>query len=399
MLCRRCPYFAAQINEAMKGRCTVRKQQDVALFRNVAELPAAWDQLLPEGHDLSTDQLLLYESIDLPDVSTYYALLGDTAKPVAVACFQVLRLKPLHIDRAILNTPVQKLLPGVLNTIKPGLLVAGHLFRHDITSFYADGLSNIEAYRAYESMIQTALQVSCSVAALIKDVPEFLVPYFQNFAPHYQLLRNDISMQMDLPAEWQSFADYETSLKHKYAQKLRKVRSQISRLEIKELNAADAGEQAETLYALYRQVSDKQPLRLGYLNAAFLPALKKFYGEQLKLWAFYEGDVMVAFASAWLHQEVFDMFYIGFDYARNSELQLYFNILYFSIEQAIEQHKTKLVLGRTALEAKARLGCRPSYLHTFLYIRNGYLRRLVAAQQQKQYQEEGAWEERHPFKK
>jgi hypothetical protein len=369
------------------------------LYRSAAALPAAWDRLLPQGHDLHSEQLALYESVGLPDVVNYYALLGTADAPKALACFQLLRVKPDHVDRSILNTPVQKMLPLVLNSLKPGLLVAGHLFRHDISSFYAADLSNMEAYRAYESMIQAVLKASCAVAALIKDLPDFLVTYFQNFAPHYQLLRNDISMKMALPESWQSFADYEASLKHKYAQKLRKVRAQAEPLRIEELDASAVKKHAATLYGLYRQVSEKQPVRLGYLNEAFLPALKSYYGEQLKIWAFYEEDKMVAFASAWLHDDAFDMFYIGFDYACNSALQLYFNILYFSIEQAIAARKPQLILGRTALEAKARLGCRPEYLHTFLYIRNAYLRRLVAAQQHKQYQEEGAWEERHPFKK
>ena len=92
------------------------------------------------------------------------------------------------------------------------------------------------------------------------------------------------------------------------------------------------------------------------------------------------------------------MFYIGFDYSRNADLQSYFNILFFSVEQAITLKKQKLILGRTALDAKARIGCDARYLHTFLYIRNAFLRRLVFNKQQKVSVQEGNWEEKHPFK-
>jgi hypothetical protein len=92
------------------------------------------------------------------------------------------------------------------------------------------------------------------------------------------------------------------------------------------------------------------------------------------------------------------MFYIGFDYSKNEELQLYFNILFFTVEQAISLRKKKLVLGRTALEAKARLGCRPKYLSTYLYIRNPAIRQVINRLQQNINSMEGEWENRHPFK-
>ncbi|HTN17607.1 MAG TPA: hypothetical protein VL092_08005, partial [Chitinophagaceae bacterium] len=152
------------------------------------------------------------------------------------------------------------------------------------------------------------------------------------------------------------------------------------------------------LYRLYLQVSRHQVFSMGILNEQFLPALKQFYGARLRVWAFYEGEDMVAFASAWLHEDAFDMFYIGFDYERNTALNLYFNILYFSIEQAITLRRPLLILGRTALEAKARLGCTPHFLSTFLYVRSPLLRRFISGKINNQHQQEGAWEERHPMK-
>src|SRR5690606_25068240 len=96
--------------------------------------------------------------------------------------------------------------------------------------------------------------------------------------------------------------------------------------------------------------------------------------------------------------DAFDMFYIGFDYVRNKYLQLYFNILFFRVEQSILFRKKKLILCRTALDAKARLGCQPHYLYTFLYIKKNLIRKRILQVQQRTSDKEGAWEERHPFK-
>lgn len=374
-------------------------QTEVFVYTKVADLPQGWNGMLHDGHPLHSAVLSVYESVQLPDISSYYALYGDPVQPLAIACFQLLKVQPKHLNTNLLQGAQALLVPQLLRLLRPTLLVAGHLFRHDIVSFHAQGgLGNLEAFRAYEKMIAAVRVQSCAVATLVKDVPQTLVPYFQNYAPKYMQLRNDISMQLQIPAEWQSFDDYAAALKHKYAQKLRKVRGGLDTLRIRELDVQEVKAGAAELYSLYLQVSRHQVFSMGELSEHFLPALKSFYGDRLRVWAFYEGQHMVAFASAWLHDTAFDMFYIGFDYDRNPGLHLYFNILYFSIEQAIAQRKPLLILGRTALEAKARLGCTPHYLSTFLSVRSAYLRRLVAAKLSKQHQQEGAWEERHPMK-
>lgn len=380
----------------MKIKCS--KRQALKIYTSSSQLPASWDAALPQGHALRSDALSLYEHIHLPDLRCYYALYGTEAKPEALAYFQQLNVLPKHLNTGLLGGYQASIAPVCLNIFKPSLLIAGHLFRHDISNFYTTDLSHLQAYRAYEAMIQAVAKESGAMATLIKDVPQDLVPYFQNFAPHYSQLRNDISMEMLLPKDWTSFDDYEKALKHKYAQKLRKVRAAASTLTIKELNAEAVSANASKLYALYKQVSSRQAVSLGLLNEAFLPELKKKYDATLKVWAFYEGENMVAFASAWLHASCFDMFYIGFDYERNAALSLYFNILYFSIEQAILHQKQKLNLGRTALEAKARLGCTPRYLPTFLFVGNVCIRALVNSKINLQHEQEGAWEERHPLK-
>jgi hypothetical protein len=368
------------------------------VYTSTAQLPASWDNSLPANHPLQSEALALYETIKLPDITCFYASFVDGEKPSAIAYFQLLKVLPKHLNAGLLGGYQANLAPLCLQVFRPSLLIAGHLFRHDIVTFYAPTLSPIESYRAYEAMIQAVVKKSCAMATLIKDVPNEMVTYFQNFAPHYTQLRNDISMEMLLPNEWIDFVDYEKALKHKYAQKLRKVRASIKDLAIKELTTAEVFAQAESIYQLYQQVSSRQAISLGLLNAAFLPELKKANEQELKVWAFYEGEKMVAFASAWAHPTCFDMFYIGFDYERNASLSLYFNILYFSIEQAIVHQKAKLNLGRTALEAKARLGCTPRYLPTFLYVKNVCIRALVNSKINLQHEQEGAWEERHPLK-
>jgi hypothetical protein len=372
---------------------------DIELYTEGRSLPQEWNEFLPDGHFMKSRQCLATEAANLPDLEFIYILIKRKNKPIAAVYFQVLALTKKHLNNSMV-TPIQRFLWQTFTAIaRPKLLVAGHLFRHDISSFYwASDLSDFEAYQYYQSAINAALEKSCAMAVLVKDTPASLTTYFHNYAPQYLLLRNDISMELGIPSSWNDMSDYEKALKHKYAQRLRKVRAEWPNLSVQELGLAQVQQEKDTIFRLYEQVTLHQQVRLGYLSPEFMPVLKECYGDELKIWAVYEAGEMVAFFSAWVKDNAFDMFYIGFDYERNKDLQLYFNMLFFGVEQAIELKKEKLILGRTALDAKARIGCRPRYLLTFLYIRNSIIRNRIMAMQQNAATQEGAWEERHPFK-
>ena len=371
----------------------------VRLFDKASQLPESWTGLLPDDHFLQPEHLSVYESTQLPDIAFIYALVSQQNEPVALAYFQVLGIGKKHLNTSVLKPYQQQLWHLFTSLMHPKLLVAGHLFRHDICSFfYKEAIAPFDAFGLYQKAIKAALLQARGHAVLVKDVNEQLIPYFQHFAPEYLLLRNDIAMEMKIPQEWKTIGDYELALKHKYAQRFRKVRQGSQGLYIKELSLKETEEQAAALHQLYMQVANNQQVRLGVLSPAFLPALKKRYEQDLSIWVGYEGSEPVFFFSAWTRGEVLDMFYIGLDYSKNDERQLYFNILFFTVEEAIRLRKDKLVLGRTALEAKARLGCKPRYLSTYLYIRNPIIRQVINRLQQSINSMEGEWENRHPLK-
>lgn len=378
------------------------KKNDTITFQHYlscATLPDDWDRLLPEGHFLKRNNLQATQQSSLPHLSYVYVLVSKGTDAIAAIYFQVLKLQRHHLNEGPLST-VQKLgWQAFTNIVNPRLLVAGHLFRHDVeTCYYNDTLSHFEAYKIYNDVINEQLRATCSYAVLVKDLPDELVTYFQHYAQQYIMLRNDIMMELDIPAEWDNIHDYEKALKHKYAQRFRKVRAALNGIEVAELDAIQTEAEKKNIYALYRQVCEKQTARIGIISEDFLPALKKYNPESLKVWAIRENGKMVAFFSAWVKEDAFDMFYIGFDYSRNNDLMLYFNILFCGVEQAIIHKKTKAIFGRTALDAKARLGCKPVYKSTFVMVRNKFIRMATLRLQNNSQSQEGEWEQRHPLK-
>lgn len=377
-----------------------RRRIEIQVFTESRLLPEAWNTLLPPDHYLSRKNLKLTEDAGLPDISFVYTLVFMKGKPVAAAGFQVLKLRGYHLDDPQLSFWKKLSRKSFIAVWKPRLLTGGHLFRHDVNAFYwKENLSAFLAFRIYQKAILKTVKISKASAVLLKELPGKLVPYFDHYAPDFLRLRQDISMEMQIAEAWKKPEDYEKSLKHKYAQRFRRIRQTWNNLTIRELNAEDTEKEKAEIFRLYRQVAGHQKIRVGILNEGFIPALKRNNPERLKIWLVREADKPVAFFSAWTQEHALDMFYIGFDYERNEALSLYFNILFFAIEEAIRQKKEKLILGRTALEAKARIGCRPRYLSTYLFIRNSFLRKIVFRLQQSVFSEEGAWERRHPFKK
>ena len=369
------------------------------IFENAAVLPPEWDAALPADHVLKSSRLSLLESAQLEAVYYRYAALFAGSQIVACASFQVLHLQDAHLSATGLPPAQYTLWKAFRRLFKPKLLVAGHLFRHDTVAFWvAPALTPHEGFTAYQQLVKRATRNTRAQAVLLKDAAPELRDYLQHFAPKYQLLRGDISMELSLPAAWQATGDYEKALKHKYAQRFRNIRKAGSALSVQALSTEEVTAQSARLYELYLQVAQAQTVRLGFLSPDFLPLLKKAYPQELCIWGFYEGAELVAFASAWQKEGVLDMFYIGFDYGRNRDLQLYFNILFFAVEEGIRRQVGKIIFGRTALEAKARVGARAAYLYTFVYIRFAPARALFRRLQPALATGNTEWESRHPFK-
>jgi hypothetical protein len=372
---------------------------ELVVFQSAQNLPSYWNKELPENHFLQSEQLAITEAAKLPNLSFYYVVVFKNKQIQSKHYFQLLRLNKQHLINKE-DGAIKKLLCNILLwTTKPSLLVSGHLFRHDICTFIkSDTISDFEAFQAYQLALQEIQKISGACAALIKDAPFYLSPYFQNYSKGCLQLKNDVSMEMILNKNWNSIQDYEKALKHKYAQRYRKIKKQEQLLIKKTLSVEDLEKYQDQLYNLYQQVSNKQAIRLGILSPEFIKLQHASKTEQLLVRGWFLNDTLVAFSSAFNFEHTWDMFYIGFDYPKNTDYQLYFNILYDGLEQALLHKKEKIIFGRTALEAKARLGSKPNYLHTFVYIANPVLKWILKKPLENIHSKEGDWEQRHPLK-
>lgn len=377
------------------------------VYHSLADLPATWDEKLPESHALHSSKIGVTELAHTSDIINYYVEgFCPQNQLVFQAYCQQLSIRSKHFNLA--GNGIKKwLIQNTIDLIKPKMLVAGNLFRHDVhmLHFHKRSLSRLDRSKILEDAIDYMVTYSKSHGAFIKDVPHEIATYFIN-KKEYQRMENDISMRLAIPASWQSFDDYQNELKRKYKNRAKKTRAEFKGIIPRILNLEEIRTAKKEMHALYKQVTHNQVVSMGELGEDYIAELKKSLGDQYQVTGFFlpaatthDKDKMIAFSSAIIHDGVHDMNYIGFDYAYNQQYSLYFNLLFNCVECAIGNRCHQLLLGRTALEAKAIIGCEPDYLFTFYRLKSTVLNALVQNISKRFETRLGeGWENRHPFR-
>ena len=369
-----------------------------SVYRSVKELPMNWQDFLSENETVCKS-IDIVENAKVDNIKNYYVVTKENEKAVYLSYYQLLQVTPKHFN--ISDKKFQQFsLSCALQIVKPTLLVVGNLFRHDVLFFQVINktFTTEKIAEIYQATVEFMVSETNASGIFLKDVEKNIAPFILQDTT-YSPMSDDVSMEMNIHADWHSMTDYEKALKHKYAQRYRKMIKPFEAVSIKEFSIDDIKKYQTEIINLYLQVTQKQMVSMGILNADFFIELKKALPENYKVCGYFYENKLIAFSSAIFHDGEYDMNYIGFDYAFNGKLNLYFNILFHCIEMAISHHATKLILGRTAIEAKAIAGCEPDYRFSFYKLRNSVVNWFFQKISKSFKEQQGdAWKNRHPFK-
>lgn len=369
------------------------------VYEHLKDLPYNWDQGLHQKHPLHSSKIGVTELSNTPHIRNYYVMAYCADKQLAFQAYGQrldIQVEHFHFEQNNLRSQSIKLL---IKLLKPKLFVAGNLFRHDIHTlhFHKQNWNHLDRAKVLNEAIDFMVKYSQSQGAFVKDIPKSIAKHFvQN--NDWIRLKNDISMNMNIPKEWKNFGDYQLALKHKYTQRAKKTRKAFAEVNSELLSLEQIQKQKKQLHALYQLVARNQVVSMGELSDDFLVEMKKSLGDIFQVRAFYHKEKLIAFSSAIVHKGIHDMNYIGFDYKLNKQFALYFNMLFHCVECAIGNQCNKLILGRTALEAKAIIGCEPEYLFTFYKLKNPLIHSVVKRVAKRFEMQLGeGWKDRHPF--
>ena len=363
--------------------------------------PAHWDSLAAQTVFLSRDYLRVLEQHAPANIEPRYAMAYDDDRPVAIMLFQRVAVTG---DR--LRKPgSRRLLDKPMAGLQEHLLVCGNLlvwgarsvaFAPDVDPallWQGVGEATYRLRRADKLLGESDVAMIKDFAAS-QDVTRDSLRLLG-----YRSLDTEPDMVLTLQPGWLRYDDYLASLTSGYRSGAKKLFKDCTSAGVT-LRVIDAGEMAarqDEIHGLYEQVHHGQGLRLATLSASYLPALAQALPGRFICRIAERDGRMVGFVTSVGDGDTAIGYYIGYDRAANAEAPIYLTLLQSTVEDAITLGAKRLSLGRTALEPKAKMGCKPEPLACAVRHRVSALNLLVSALTRTASHDEPP--ERSPFKK
>lgn len=370
-----------------------------SVFENIEHIQEKWDKLLPDNHHLKSEHLLILQKAKPEHIIFKYIIIEDNKQAIGLAYLQLLNFNSRHYNNDLLNKPKLERIKSHIIKQQTNLLICGNLFRTNFQGFYFKNaednslilgvLKNFAKKNPFKVNFTGVLLKDCDIQF---DEKEFRRHRYESFL-------NDITMYVPIKNTWASFEDYMGELSRKYLQRAKKIRFAKEAVTVQELDLTGIINNSSRIEELYLQVSSRQSIKMGILNAAYFVEMKKTLGDAFLINGYYFEDKLVAFSSHIIDGDSIEIHYIGFDIKYNDQCKLYFNIIFDGIEMAIASGKRSVDLGRTALEAKASAGALPVYNTNYIWVKLG-LPTIVYKFFNKQYSSNLSeeWKNRYPFK-
>lgn len=315
---------------------------------------AAWDALTRDaGVFLRRGFLSAFEAAAPDNVSPRYALMYLGDEPVAALHLQLVRIE----GRSALP------FTGVAQLVDERALVLGNLAAWgetgvamakgvDVELVWREALRLVDRLRRFERS-EGVVNVAFIKDAMGAEDADALRKQ------GYQRAPSGPDMVLACDAAWTGFDDYLASLASKRRRAVKKVTEDLEaagyrtqRLTLEDLERHEA-----RLDALYGQVwanADVRPLRL---SGRFFVELQRRLGDDCVVTGLLRDDSLDGFGVSLRSGETCVGYYLGFD--RSVDAPLYLRLLGSIIETGTAWRCTRISMGRTAEEPKARLGAVP----------------------------------------
>ncbi len=328
--------------------------------------PAHWDTLAAQTVFLSRDYLRVLEQHAPANLTPRYAMAYADGQPVAA-----LLLQRVAVGGAQLLKPGGKKLVDPLAGLQEHLLVCGNVL---VWGARAMALApHADADQLWHAVCEAIYRVrradklnGQSDLALIKDLGmagQHVPPALRLLG--YRSVETEPDMVLTLRPEWKTWDDYLASMTSGYRSAAKKLLKDCAAASVtlRLATAEEMAARADELHALYGQVHQAQGLRLATLTPTYLPAMATALGERFRCRVAEHTDGRwLGFVTSVHDGNTTLGYYIGYDRAANADAPIYLSLLQSTVQDALAFGSTRLSLGRTALEPKAKMGCKPEPL-------------------------------------
>ena len=376
--------------------------------------PFVWrDVLGPFDFFLDPLYLQLIENLHKPQMAHRYAIVYKEKKPVFLCYFQVIDFTADVFGELVesqitdLKSRRLKLFDRYIDKYKDHvvmrLVTCGNNFVSGEHCFaYSTNIGRGEAFFILEkisNVVSKEEKLRGTISAtLIKDF------YIDNLPKEKVLTENKFiefivepNMIIEIPSGITSLNEYVALYAKKYRNRAKNIFKSGAQITKKNFTDEEIKIHNKQIYALYEQVFMHAKFKLVKLAEDYFYEMKKNFTDIFFVTGYFLEDKLVGFDSGYhLPDNTLEAHYIGIDYEINKEYELYQNILYYFIEQAIISKKKYLNLGRTVSEIKSTVGAKAHDLVCYIKPQNTVSK--VVLNPFINYLQPTAWIPRNPFK-
>ncbi len=355
-----------------------------------------WNSIAAHGSPfLKTLYLSALEKSHPDNMRFHYVIIYEDKKTVAIVYFQLLDFSSDGFEKLITreNTEFSCPITGYFKKhltnhflrstgrINMRLLICGNVFISGEHGFAC--IPEIEKPEIVDALpdliheIEKAGKQSGKIAAIIvkdfyatsKKVSEGL----KSFKYHDFLGEPN----MILAVEWFTFDEYLNAMSKKYRNRAKSILKKGGELQRKTFSANDINVNSLQIQLLYNNVFLKASFSMASLSVNYFVEMKKALEDTFNFVGYYNNGELVGFRTSFINEESVEAHFIGLNYEVNKELELYQNILYDYVKEAIDNNLKQLFLGRTASEIKSTIGAEAYQLTCYIRHRNPLSNHLI----------------------
>ena len=366
-----------------RKRLRRRSPLSIAIADRFSQLSAeAWRAATDGGSVFhSAAYQRMFERVRPPNVELRYALISDGDAPVAAVCLQIVTLDHSHLG----DLSRRRVLRKLGSKMRTRVLVCGNLLVYGLHGVsIARDADRAKVWQAVSEVIyrlRRAEKLAGSTdIVVLKDFDEAARKDSAVLRKlSYGEVATEPNMVLAVNPGWRRHEDYLQSLTSKY-------RSDIRNRVFKKFDEAgcsietldDVASHAPDLQRLYLQVHGNAGLRPFTVPADYWPELATLAGADARVHVARRHGRIVGFIVSVRDGETALAYHIGFDRETAGEgVPVYLRLLHASLGQAIEYGARRVSFGRTALEPKARIGCRPEETIVWARHRHPFLNQVL----------------------
>jgi predicted N-acyltransferase len=380
----------------------------VSFSQSISDLTTDWNEQAGSNLFLNAAFLSALEAAPPSGTSYRYGLVSKKEQQVGIVYFQLKKINlflSLRLDAYKPSGFVDRVWHGIKSflakRINQYVLVNGNMTLTGNNGFlFSDSIGDEDKFSLVDEISD---QLVCKLrkekikvkAILLKDYRSEEKANKEDWDfSEFQVQPN---MIMKIDQEWTSFEDYIMAMRSKYRVRVRRARKKAESLEKRQLSLEEIHSYAEDISNLYKNVADQAGFNLFILPKNYFYSLQKQLGEHMKLVAYFEEGKMVGYYTHIINGGELDAHFLGYDSTCNKNCQLYLNMLYDLVDDAIQLKAHNLILSRTAMEIKSSIGAEAHDMFLYMRMINPLLNKGVSAALD-YFKPKAEWQPRSPFK-